>query len=252
MSPLFEWVASGFISGIISGTSGSILKADELSITTAPDLAATGANSFEMLPPALKRAMSTSSNEFNVNSKIQNIDYPWDISTLNLSTEDEIHFNINVSDNNGFDITTTTSNLFIGKYPTLEDLFWEMEANGENIDDYNDDIISNIDEVQELVDELQLDLLKSDELGWEEKQDIDKTIKEMENIFNQSFNQLKQRVYERKCLFLHLILIILLNIPQLLMQQMLIIQLLNLQPVLMEKIFSVLNGFNLFRLELFI
>ena len=49
----------------------------------------------------------------------------------------------------------------------------------------NDDIISNIDEVQERVDELQLDLLKSDELDWEKKQDIDKTIKEMENIFNQ-------------------------------------------------------------------
>ena len=74
-------MASGFISGIISGTSGSILKADELSITTAPDLAATGANSFEMLPPALKRAMSTSLNEFDVNY-LTGIALPWKGNTF--------------------------------------------------------------------------------------------------------------------------------------------------------------------------
>ena len=50
--------ASGLISGTISGTSGSIRNADELSMTIQPALAADGAYSREMPPPAENRAMS--------------------------------------------------------------------------------------------------------------------------------------------------------------------------------------------------
>jgi hypothetical protein len=47
-----------------SGTSGSIRKTDELSITTAPALRAIGTNSREIFPPALKNAISILSKEF--------------------------------------------------------------------------------------------------------------------------------------------------------------------------------------------
>ena len=42
------FAACGLISGTTSGTSASIRKADELSITTAPAAAAEGANSLEI------------------------------------------------------------------------------------------------------------------------------------------------------------------------------------------------------------
>ena len=51
-------MASGLISGITSGTVGSMRNAEELSTTTAPAWAAMGANFFEIDPPALKNAMS--------------------------------------------------------------------------------------------------------------------------------------------------------------------------------------------------
>src|SRR5207244_5315105 len=58
------------ISGITSGTFGSMRKAEELSTTTAPAFTATGANLREMLPPAENSAMSTPSNERSVSSSI--------------------------------------------------------------------------------------------------------------------------------------------------------------------------------------
>ena len=60
MIPWCPHMASGLISGITSGTVGSMRNAEELSTTTAPACAAIGANFFEIDPPALKNAMSIS------------------------------------------------------------------------------------------------------------------------------------------------------------------------------------------------
>ena len=71
MIPLCHFKSSGLTSGTTSGTSGSILHALELSITTTPFDAAIGANFSLVEPPAEKRAMSMSlSNEFSFNSSI--------------------------------------------------------------------------------------------------------------------------------------------------------------------------------------
>src|SRR5882724_7925012 len=61
---------SALISGITSGTFGSMRKADELSTTTAPALTAMGVNFLEMPPPAENSAISTPSKEFSSSSSI--------------------------------------------------------------------------------------------------------------------------------------------------------------------------------------
>src|SRR6185295_5324139 len=61
-------MALGLISGITKGTAGSMRNAEELSMTTAPALAAIGPNFFEMDPPALKNAISTPAKLFSVSS----------------------------------------------------------------------------------------------------------------------------------------------------------------------------------------
>ncbi len=53
-------IAAAFTSGTISGTSGSMRQADELSITTAPCAPIFGDHSFDTSPPADIRQMSTS------------------------------------------------------------------------------------------------------------------------------------------------------------------------------------------------
>ena len=63
MMPLCSRMRRALISGITSGTFGSMRKAEELSITTAPALTAAGENFREMPPPAENSAMSTPSND---------------------------------------------------------------------------------------------------------------------------------------------------------------------------------------------
>ena len=70
MMPLCFLIRRALISGITSGTSVSIRKAEELSTTTAPALTAMGANFFEMLPPAENSAMSTPSKDVSTNSSM--------------------------------------------------------------------------------------------------------------------------------------------------------------------------------------
>src|ERR1043166_4721113 len=72
---------AALISGITSGTFGSMRKAEELSITTAPPLTASGANLREMLPPAENSAMSTPSNARSVSSSIP-IGWPRKVTVL--------------------------------------------------------------------------------------------------------------------------------------------------------------------------
>src|SRR5215469_7621134 len=66
--PLCHFTSEALISGTTSGTLSSWRNALELSTTTQPALAAMGANSFEMLPPALNSAMSMPANESFVSS----------------------------------------------------------------------------------------------------------------------------------------------------------------------------------------
>src|SRR5207244_961721 len=70
MMPWCSRIRPALISGITSGTFGSMRNAEELSITTAPALTAAGENFREVLLPAENSAMSTPSNEFSVSSSI--------------------------------------------------------------------------------------------------------------------------------------------------------------------------------------
>jgi len=127
-------------------------------------------------------------SQFNKDVKVQSINDFWNIQNIKLSPEDEIHFTINVSDNNIFSPNITKSKKIIGRYPTIEDLFKQMENYEEDVNQHNEELVSNIDEVQDMVNEIKLDLLKSNELSWEDKQELDKTIGEMENVFSEIEN----------------------------------------------------------------
>ncbi len=70
MMPLCSRMRPALISGITSGTFGSMRKAEELSITTAPALTAAGENFRDVPPPAENSAMSTPSNDFSVSSSM--------------------------------------------------------------------------------------------------------------------------------------------------------------------------------------
>jgi len=120
------------------------------------------------------------------NVRSQQILYFWDIDNLRLAIGDEIHFWVNIADNNTLSgPSVTQSSEFIGRFPSLEDLFERMETHEDEIDEYTEEIEMSIEDVQELVEELELDLLKSDEMDWEQQQKVEETVEKMEEIFNQ-------------------------------------------------------------------
>ena len=77
MMPLWWAMACGLTSGTTSGTSGSMRKALELSMTTAPALTAAGANCLLAAPPA-NRAISTSLKDSSVvSSTVYSLPMNW-------------------------------------------------------------------------------------------------------------------------------------------------------------------------------
>ena len=70
MMPLWFLISSALISGITSGTFGSILNAWELSTQTHPRLTALGSSSFACSSPAAPRTISTPSKASGVASRI--------------------------------------------------------------------------------------------------------------------------------------------------------------------------------------
>ena len=73
MMPLCSRMRRPLISGIASGTLGSMRNADELSITTAPAFTAIGENLRETPLPTENSAMSTPSKESSRNSSIATV-----------------------------------------------------------------------------------------------------------------------------------------------------------------------------------
>src|SRR2546425_10096575 len=76
MIPRCFRIISELTSGPTNGTSGSIGNAEELSTTTAPSFAATGAISLEMLAPAEKSAKSIPRKELFVKARTS-MGCPW-------------------------------------------------------------------------------------------------------------------------------------------------------------------------------
>jgi hypothetical protein len=104
-------------------------------------------------------------------TRSQQVFHSWDISFLNLAPEDEIHFTVSVADNNSLTgPSVTQSSLFIGRYPSLVDMFMALESEEEAAEEEIEDMMLTLEDVQEMVEELELDLLKSEEVNWEHTQ----------------------------------------------------------------------------------
>ena len=106
----------------------------------------------------------------------------WDISKMNLLMGDELHFYILAQDNNILKENITRSQLFIGTFPSLENIFSEINSNQEQTFDSMEDIQESIENISKITDDMKLDLLKSEEISWEEKKQLENTFTEINKI----------------------------------------------------------------------
>ena len=118
--------------------------------------------------------------------RLRDLPHNWDISAISLAPEDKIEFYLLVSDNN--DVTgpsITKTNLFVGTVPSLEDLFNDIVSIEEDILDKTNEIDIHIDDVKELVDEIEKEMLKSDEISWEQSQKVNETADKIDDIISE-------------------------------------------------------------------
>ena len=133
--------------------------------------------------PSLNKSLSTYMISDSLNEKSYNLDINWDIKNLPISMGDELHFRISAIDNNKIDgKQKSTSNTLIGKFPSLENLFLEIEQIEDDTIDILDEIESSIEEISDFTEDIKRDLLKSDEATWDQKEKLENSFEEIDEI----------------------------------------------------------------------
>ena len=123
------------------------------------------------------------------NLRSQQIYHSWDVSYLRLAPEDELHFYVIISDNNQLaGPSLTKSAPFIARYPSLEDMFNELEATEDQAEKTANEMFLSLDDVKEMMDDLKLELLKSDEMDWEQTKKTENMLDKMSDITQQVQN----------------------------------------------------------------
>ncbi|MFQ6609617.1 MAG: hypothetical protein ACE5D7_02335 [Fidelibacterota bacterium] len=132
--------------------------------------------------------------ELHQDIRSQQIYHSWDVSYLGLAPDDELHFNVLISDNNiltGPSITKSAE--FVARYPSLEDMFNDLEMTESETVENTEEVFLSMDDVKELMEELELELLKSDEVDWEQTQKTEQMLEKMEDI-TQQIEQLQENL----------------------------------------------------------
>ncbi len=119
-------------------------------------------------------------------ARSQQIFHTWDVLTLGLSPDDELQFQIKLLDNN---VLTgpgkTISAIYTARFPSLEDLYRSLGDSEDSALEESADLKMSLEDVKELVDELNLEMLKSDDVNWEQQQKTEDILNKMEDVTRQ-------------------------------------------------------------------
>ena len=113
----------------------------------------------------------------NPNNLSQEIKSFWKLNEYNLMPEDEVHYHFELYDNDNVSgPKKSISSTYIARLPSLGDLFASIE---EKEDKISDDLIlrsKEINKIQNQLNNLELEMLKSDKIDWAQKQQIEETL----------------------------------------------------------------------------
>lgn len=135
----------------------------------------------------------------------QNISYLWDLGDLFLMPDDEIHFHIELTDNDAISgPKRAISSTFIAKVPSLESLYEKAEI-AEN--DFIESLSKEVEEMEKLKDQfevLEMKALKTEELDWEQQKSVKNSIEKAKNEIkkledlSKSIDDLKEQADKHK------------------------------------------------------
>ena len=94
-----------------------------------------------------------------------------------LMPEDEVHYHFEIDDNDAVSgPKKTVSGIFIARLPSLGDLYQTLENDEQKVDEEFITSIENIKSLKNQIEDMKLDVLKTEELEWEDQQEINQII----------------------------------------------------------------------------
>ncbi len=103
----------------------------------------------------------------------------WDVNDIPLLPEDELHFHFELFDNDNISgPKKTTTGEFVAKLPSIDDLFQDMESQENDLTDSLNESVEDVKNLQEQLDKMNLELVKSEDVSWDQKQEAQKQLEE--------------------------------------------------------------------------
>ncbi|MCD6165960.1 hypothetical protein J7K19_04540 [bacterium] len=119
----------------------------------------------------------------NQNTTQVQLDYLWDLSSLNLMPEDVVRYFAEVWDNDAVSgFKRARSQVFTARFPSVYEIYQEVtEAQDEDIENLKD-IFTESQELKRKLDEISREMQKNPDLDWLKKQDLEEIAQKQERL----------------------------------------------------------------------
>ena len=112
---------------------------------------------------------------------LQEIYYNWDVTDMGLLPEDAIEFHLEIYDN---DVVNgpkkAASRTLSARFPSLQELYSQMDNEQEDWYQSGEQILENLEDTKEVLEEISRELLKKDEINWEQKAQLEQDLNRLE------------------------------------------------------------------------
>lgn len=118
----------------------------------------------------------------NKRMTLQELFFVWNVDDLGLSPEDEIEFRVDVLDNDVIIGPKKNSTKTVrARFPSLTDLFAEVNEQQDEIYSENDDILKQLENTKEILEKVSMELLKDQTVKWEQKSQLEQELKKIKS-----------------------------------------------------------------------
>ena len=140
-----------------------------------------------------------------IKSSLINLDYILDLSSTYLFPGDKVTYWVEVADNSP-DKQKTVSKKYVIRFPSIEEIYKEIEEEEEAKSNILEDVLKESKELQEEFEEKRRDLMKKDEADWDDKKELEEFVDQqselMEKIENvaENYQDLIEKMEENHAL----------------------------------------------------
>ncbi|MDO9577222.1 MAG: hypothetical protein Q7J16_05005 [Candidatus Cloacimonadales bacterium] len=110
-----------------------------------------------------------------------NLDYVFDLSDMVLLPGDKVTYWVQISDNSP-QKQTAESRRYVARFPSIEEIYKEIEEKEQQKREIMENTLEKSQELQKEFEEKRRELLKKDELDWEDKKDLENILDKQENL----------------------------------------------------------------------